>query len=65
MICGGVKHFRCNLDVYGNEWSGETIWPALRAYNSGTANLDDLSDPKGATGSYVSDLANRVTGWSN
>lgn len=53
------------MDVYGNEWSGETIWPALRAYNSGTANLNDLSDPKGAKGSYVSDLANRVTGWCN
>ena len=63
MICGGVEHFKGNMEHFGNKWSGESVWPALREYNSGNANLADLSDGRGATASYVSDLANRVTGW--
>lgn len=67
MICGGVKTFKENMDAYGNKWSGESLWSALRVYNSGPngMNLSDLSNPMGATASYVSDMANRVTGWVN
>lgn len=39
------------------------VYIALRKYNSGKANLLNLSDPMGATVSYVSDMANRVLGW--
>lgn len=65
MICGGVKHFKMNMDHWGNKWSAKSVWPALREYNSGNVNAADLSDGRGATASYVSDLANRVTGWAN
>jgi hypothetical protein len=65
MICGGVEHFKGNLKHFGDKDSRDSVWPALREYNSGNANLADLSDPRGATASYVSDVANRVMGWSN
>lgn len=39
-------------------------YQAARGYNSGSINFADLSDPKGATDSYVSDLANRLLGWN-
>ena len=65
MICGGVEHFKGNLESFGDKDSRDSVWPALREYNSGNANLADLSDPRGATASYVSDVANRVMGWCN
>ncbi|CAZ84509.1 unnamed protein product [Tuber melanosporum] len=49
------------------EYAGDTegnVYQAARGYNSGQINFADLSDPKGATGSYVSDLANRLQGWN-
>ena len=39
------------------------VWRALRAYNSGSVNGADLSDGKGATAPYVSDVANYLQGW--
>lgn len=65
MICGGVERFKGNLKHFGDKDSRDSVWPALREYNSGNANLADLSDPRGATASYVSDVANRVMGWCN
>jgi hypothetical protein len=65
MVCGGVEHFKMNLDNWRNEWSANTVFSALREYNSGNVNVADLSDGRGATASYVSDIANRVTGWAN
>lgn len=35
-------------------------YEVVRGYNSGSINYNDLSDPQGATASYVSDIANRV-----
>ena len=47
------------INQYGNYWS------ALRAYNSGSiAASGDLSDANGATKCYVTDIANRLTGWT-
>ncbi|TQW01143.1 muramidase [Cordyceps javanica] len=39
------------------------FYVAARLYNSGQADYDNLGDPKGATACYVSDIANRLTGW--
>lgn len=47
------------LNQYGN------IYEAARCYNSGEVNKSDLNDPQGATASYVTDIANRMTGWLN
>lgn len=47
------------LNQYGN------IYEAARCYNSGEVNKSDLNDPQGATPSYVTDIANRMTGWLN
>ena len=39
------------------------LWAALRTYNSGSYNPNDISDARGATASYVSDIANYLQGW--
>lgn len=47
-----------NLNLYGNPYK------AMRAYNSGyIPTSGDLSEKAGATACYVSDMANRLTGW--
>ena len=48
-------------------FAGDTegnVYQAARGYNSGSINFSELSDPRGATDSYVSDLANRLQGWN-
>ncbi len=48
------------LDTYGDPYS------AARGYNSGyVPTSGDLSEAAGATACYVSDVANRLTGWVN
>jgi LysM repeat protein len=46
---------------YGN------YYVALRVYNSGSVNLNQLNDPRGATANYVENIANRLMGhtWPN
>ncbi|KAI1076248.1 hypothetical protein F5B20DRAFT_594281 [Whalleya microplaca] len=63
MVRGGTEHFKTNLQDWGNQLSTESIYPALREYNSGSVNPDNLSDGLGATDSYVSDIAQRLGGW--
>ncbi|KAH7040881.1 uncharacterized protein B0I36DRAFT_16407 [Microdochium trichocladiopsis] len=64
MIMGGTAHFRGNLDNWGgNGWEAWCVYPALREYNSGQVNWNDLSDPLGATPEYVSDVSQRLGGW--
>jgi hypothetical protein len=47
-----------NLNTYGNPYK------AMRGYNSGyIPTSGDLSEKAGATACYVSDMANRLTGW--
>ncbi|KAF1955105.1 hypothetical protein CC80DRAFT_363896, partial [Byssothecium circinans] len=47
-----------NLNTYGNPYK------AMRGYNSGYIPASgDLSEKAGATACYVSDIANRLTGW--
>lgn len=66
MIKSGTAHFVADLaQVGGDPHAAETIYKALRCYNSGSMNEDDLSDGKGATASYVSDIANRLRGPTN
>lgn len=65
MVRGGTEHFKKDLITEGNKWSGESIYPALRRYNSGSVNYNNLSDGRGATASYVSDIAQRLTGWTD
>ena len=48
-----------NLIYYGDAYT------ASRGYNSGIIPLSgNLSEAAGATACYVSDLANRLTGWT-
>jgi hypothetical protein len=65
MIRGGTQHYKQNLKNWGDKWSGESIYPALREYNSGSVNTKNLSDGRGATPDYVSDIAQRLQGWVN
>ncbi|KAF2108913.1 hypothetical protein BDV96DRAFT_586872 [Lophiotrema nucula] len=57
----GTKHgwgLVDNLNTYGNPYK------AMRGYNSGyIPESGDLSEKAGATACYVSDIANRLTGW--
>jgi hypothetical protein len=47
-----------NLNTYGDPYK------AMRGYNSGyIPTSGDLSEKAGATACYVSDMANRLTGW--
>lgn len=43
------------------KWNGD-IYVALRGYNSGSVNLENLNDPMGATPDYVQKIANRLMG---
>lgn len=40
-----------------------SFYAGARLYNSGSANYDNLNDPVGATACYVTNVANRLTGW--
>ncbi|KAK3682831.1 hypothetical protein B0T22DRAFT_484854 [Podospora appendiculata] len=65
MITAGTNHFKGNLKEFGNADTADCIYKALRSYNSGSVNVNDLSDGRGATASYVSDIANRLLGRTN
>jgi hypothetical protein len=65
MVVAGTKHFKQNLVQVGNQDTADNIYRALRLYNSGSVNNNNLSDPMGATASYVSDIANRLQGRTN
>jgi hypothetical protein len=54
---GLVQLFNSNALTSGN------VWNVLRAYNSGSVDQADLSDPMGATAAYVSNMANFLQGW--
>ncbi|KIM96920.1 hypothetical protein OIDMADRAFT_204668 [Oidiodendron maius Zn] len=49
------------INIYGNIYECQ----AARYYNSGEVDKSDLNNKMGATASYVSDIANRMTGWVN
>lgn len=65
MVKAGTEHFKLNLKDFGNADTADCIYKALREYNSGSVNPNDLSDGRGATASYVSDVANRLLGRTN
>ena len=65
MVRAGTLHFKANLKEHGNTDTADCIYKALRSYNSGSCNNNDLSDGRGATASYVSDVANRLLGHTN
>ncbi len=65
MVRAGTLHYKDNLKQFGNADTADCIYKALRAYNSGSVNPNNLSDPRGATASYVSDIANRLCGRTN
>jgi hypothetical protein len=62
MVMAGTQHFKGNLEQCGDADDASTIYRALRLYNSGSIDEDNLSDGEGATDSYVSDIANRLQG---
>jgi hypothetical protein len=65
MVVAGTNHFKANLQQLDDQDTASTIYRALRLYNSGSINENDLSDGVGATPSYVSDIANRLQGRTN
>lgn len=64
MISCGTTHFATNYQTQGGQNTTDTIYPALREYNSGSVDTSDLSTaPNGAgVSSYVSDIAQRLQG---
>lgn len=62
MVRAGTNHFKENMKQFGDTQTAECIYKALRAYNSGSVDPNNLSDGRGATPSYVSDVANRLLG---
>ncbi|MCJ1236286.1 hypothetical protein MMC14_004265 [Varicellaria rhodocarpa] len=65
MVQAGTKHFKGNLQQLDDQDTASTIYRALRLYNSGSIDEGNLSDGKGATPNYVSDIANRLQGRTN
>jgi hypothetical protein len=65
MVMAGTQHYKGNLEQLDNADTASTIYRALRLYNSGSIDEGNLSDGKGATDSYVSDIANRLQGGTN
>lgn len=55
---GGLVQWFNDQNVGAN--TGGNPYEVARGYNSGSINYNDLSDPQGATASYVSDIANRL-----
>jgi glucan 1,3-beta-glucosidase len=55
---GGLVQWFNDQNVGAN--AGGNPYEVARGYNSGSINFNDLSDPQGATKSYVSDIANRL-----
>jgi len=67
MIDCGTQHYKKNLADWGNQNSEQSIYPALREFNSGSVTASDLSTAPNGVGNpaYVSDLAQRFLGWVN
>ncbi|KAG6359252.1 hypothetical protein INS49_012773 [Diaporthe citri] len=67
MVDCGTQHFKLNLGNWGNQNSEQTIYPAMREYNSGSVIASDLSTAPNGAGNpaYVSDVAQRLVGWVN
>lgn len=67
MVDCGTQHFKTNLANWGGQTSEQSIYPALRAFNSGSVVAWDLSTVPGGVGNpaYVSDIAQRLQGWTN
>ncbi|KAK8068679.1 hypothetical protein PG994_005295 [Apiospora phragmitis] len=65
MVEGGAKHFQGNLANWGNTMDPKSVYPALREYNSGTVNSNNLSDAPQSNPSYVSDISQRLGGWTD
>lgn len=67
MVTCGTQHYKQNLEDWGDEWSAESIYPALREYNSGSVDSDNLSDAPDNIGNpyYVSDISQRFQGWTD
>ncbi|KKY39524.1 hypothetical protein UCDDA912_g00413 [Diaporthe ampelina] len=65
MVDCGAQHFKTNLGNCGGQNSERSIYPALREYNSGSMVASDLSLAPNGVGNpaYVSDFAQRFTGW--
>jgi glucan 1,3-beta-glucosidase len=55
----GLVQWFNDEDYVGYQTSGNP-YAVSRGYNSGSIDSSNLSDPLGATASYVSDIANRV-----
>jgi hypothetical protein len=64
MVTCGTEHYKLNLEDFGDLDSPESIYPALREYNSGSVDQSDLSVASDGYGvpCYVSDIARRFTG---
>jgi hypothetical protein len=58
MVTAGTSHFKGNLQQLGNGDDAATIYSALRLYNSGVLDANNLSDGEGATASYLFSRSN-------
>ncbi|KAK2615742.1 hypothetical protein N8I77_002474 [Diaporthe amygdali] len=67
MVDCGTQHYKRNLVDWGGQNAPQSIYPALREYNSGSVIPSDLSlAPNGAGNfAYVSQVAQRFVGWVN
>ena len=65
LLSQAVAHNQANNVPGVSEDYSQIYYQAARLYNSGSYKPDwyNLNDAAGATASYASDIANRLTGW--
>ncbi|KAK7739120.1 hypothetical protein SLS53_005756 [Cytospora paraplurivora] len=67
MVNCGTQHYQQNLQHWSNLGPAQAVYPALREYNSGSVDINDLSVAPNGAGNpfYVSDISQRFQGWTN
>lgn len=67
MVDCGTQHYKFNLGNWGSQNAPQSVYPALREYNSGSVIASDLSTAPNGVGNpaYVSNIAERFLGWVN
>ncbi|RFU82191.1 lysozyme-like domain [Trichoderma arundinaceum] len=60
----GLQQLLSQAEGQVNNDGSQAYYAAARLYNSGSADYSNLDNGLGSTACYVSDVANRLTGWT-
>lgn len=60
----GLKQCFAKAAAAINNKGARAYYAAARMYNSGSVTYSNMNDGRGSTNCYVTDVANRFTGWT-